>query len=110
MKNVNIKTKIAVVISILCMIAAVANIFVNNEIIRVIIWSGVAIVFALDFCVMLENNMKIANEMFFERHKALSYERLLLHVIDMLREDVPAEQIIEKIDKELEERKNLKCL
>ena len=110
MKNVNIKTKIAAVISILCMIAAVANIFLLNEIIRVIIWSGVIIVFALDCCVMLENNMKIANEMFFERHKALSYERLLLHVIDMLREDVPAEQIIEKIDKELEERKNLKCL
>lgn len=110
MKNVNIKTKIAVVISILCMIAAVANIFVNNGIIRVIIWSGVTIVFALDFCVMLENNIKIAKEMFFERHKALSYERLLLHVIDMLREDVPAEHIIEKIDKELEERKNLKCL
>lgn len=104
MKNVNIKTKIAAVISILCMIAAVANIFVMNEIIRVIIWSGVIIVFALDSCVMLENNMKIAKEMFFERQKALSYERLLLHVIDMLREDVSAEQIIDKIDKELEEK------
>lgn len=110
MKNVNIKTKIAAVISILCIIAAVANIFVNNELMRVIIWSGVIIVFTLDCSAMLENNMKISKELFFERHKALSYERLLLLVIDMLREDVPAEQIIEKIDKELEERKNLKCL
>ena len=110
MKNVNIKTKIAVVISILCMIVAVANIFLNNEIMRVIIWSGVTVVFTLDCFVMLENNVKISKELFLERHKALSYESLLLHVIDMLREDVPAEQIIKNIDKELEERKNLKCL
>lgn len=104
MKNVNIKTKIAVVISILCIVVSIANIFLNKEPLRIIIWTGVTVVFALDFIVMMENNTKLLKKLYAESLKARSYEKILSDVRDMLQEELPVKTIITKIDIELEEK------
>lgn len=56
------KTKIAVVISIIATIAAVSNIFLQIEIVRIFIWAAVVIVFALDFLSIAESNIKLIQE------------------------------------------------
>ena len=104
MKNTNIKTKIAVVISIICIVISIANMFLNKEPLRVIIWAGVTVVFTLDFIVMMENNTKLLKKLYAESLKAMAYEKILLNVRDMLQEEVPVKTIITKIDIELEEK------
>ena len=46
-KDIKLKTKIGLTISILAFFIAIANIFIGNEIVRLMIWTMCIIVFAL---------------------------------------------------------------
>jgi hypothetical protein len=46
-KNIKLKTKIGLTISILAFFIVIANVFINNEIVRIIIWAMCACVFML---------------------------------------------------------------
>ena len=46
-KNIKLKTKIGLTISILAFFIAIADIFIGNEIVRLMIWTMCIIVFAL---------------------------------------------------------------
>ena len=46
-KNIKLKTKIGLTISILAFFIAIANMFIGNEIVRLMIWTMCIIVFAL---------------------------------------------------------------
>ena len=48
-KNVKIKTKIAIVISLIATICAVINLFVDNETLRIIIWTMITCIWAIDY-------------------------------------------------------------
>lgn len=54
-KNVKIKTKIAIVISLIAAICAVINLFVNDENLRIIIWALIICVWAIDYLVICED-------------------------------------------------------
>lgn len=54
-KNVKIKTKIALVISLIACILAVINLFTNDENLRIIIWALVICVLAIDYLVICED-------------------------------------------------------
>lgn len=54
-KNVKIKTKIALVISLIAAICAVINLFLGDENLRIIIWALVICVWAIDYLVICED-------------------------------------------------------
>lgn len=55
-------TKIAVVISFIAIIAAVSNIFLQIQIVRIFIWAAVAIAITLDILAIEEINIKLIQE------------------------------------------------
>lgn len=69
LKILSKKTKIAVVISYIATIAALTNLFLQNESVRAVIWSAVVIVFALDIWGFIETNAKLMKE-----KQVLAYE------------------------------------
>lgn len=54
-KNVKIKTKIALVISLIASICAVINLFVDNENLRIIIWALIVCVWAINYLIICED-------------------------------------------------------
>lgn len=54
-KNVKIKTKIAIVISLIAAICAVINLFLGDENLRIIIWALIICVWAIDYLVISED-------------------------------------------------------
>ena len=73
-KNVKIKTKIALVISLIAAICAVINLFLGDENLRVIIWALVISVWAIDYLVICEDVNKDEKE-----------NILLRYEVDLLR-------------------------
>lgn len=61
-KNIKLKTKIGLTISILAFFIAVANMFINNDIVRVIIWTMCVCVFALSILSDLEDIKRLQKE------------------------------------------------
>ena len=54
-KNIKLKTKIGLTISILALFIAIANMFIGNEIVRIIVWIMCVCVFALSLCSSYED-------------------------------------------------------
>ena len=52
-KNVKIKTKIAIVISLIAAICAVINLFLGDENLRIIIWALIICVWAIDYIMIV---------------------------------------------------------
>lgn len=73
-KNVKIKTKIALVISLIAAICAVINLFLEDENLRIIIWALVICVWAIDYLVIIEDVNKDEKE-----------NILLRYEVDLLR-------------------------
>ena len=73
-KNVKIKTKIALVISLIVVFCAVINLFLGNENLRIIIWALVICVWAIDYLVICEDVIKDEKE-----------NILLRYEVDLLR-------------------------
>lgn len=73
-KNVKIKTKIALVISLIAAICSVINLFLGNENLRIIIWALVICVWAIDYLVICEDVNKDEKE-----------NILLRYEVDLLR-------------------------
>ena len=61
-KNIKLKTKIGLTISILAFFIAIANIFIGNEIVRLMIWTMCIIVFALSGLSSVENIERLQKE------------------------------------------------
>jgi hypothetical protein len=61
-KNIKLKTKIGLTISILAFFLAVANMFINNDIVRLIIWTMCIIVFALSGLSSVEDIERLQKE------------------------------------------------
>lgn len=61
-KNIKLKTKIGLTISILAFFIAIANVFINNEIVRIIIWSMCVFVFALTILSDIEDIQRLQKE------------------------------------------------
>lgn len=61
-KNVKIKTKIALVLSLIAAICAVINLFLGDENLRIIIWALVICVWAIDYLVICEDVNKYEKE------------------------------------------------
>ena len=73
-KNVKIKTKIALVISLIAAICSVINLFFKDENLRIIIWALVICVWAIDYLVICEDVNKDEKE-----------NILLRYEVDLLR-------------------------
>jgi hypothetical protein len=61
-KNIKLKTKIGLTISILALFIAIANVFINNEIVRIIIWVMCVCVFALTILSDIEDIQRLQKE------------------------------------------------
>ena len=61
-KNIKLKTKIGLTISILAFFIAIANIFIGNEIVRLMIWTMCIIVFALSGLSSFEDIERLQKE------------------------------------------------
>ena len=61
-KNVKIKTKIALVISLIAFIVAIINGFVGNEKIQIIIWALLVCVWALNYLIISEDVNEVQKE------------------------------------------------
>ena len=61
-KNIKLKTKIVLTISILAFFIAIANVFINNEIVRIIIWIMCVFVFALTILSDIEDIQRLQKE------------------------------------------------
>ena len=61
-KNIKLKTKIGLTISILAFFIAIANIFIGNEIVRLMIWIMCIIVFALSGLSSVEDIERLKKE------------------------------------------------
>jgi hypothetical protein len=61
-KNIKLKTKIGLTISILAFFIAIANVFINNEIVRIIIWVMCVCVFALTILSDIEDIQRMQKE------------------------------------------------
>ena len=61
-KNIKLKTKIGLTISILAFFIAIANVFINNEIVRIIIWIMCVFVFALTILSDIEDIQRLQKE------------------------------------------------
>jgi hypothetical protein len=61
-KNIKLKTKIGLTISILALFIAIANVFIDNEIVRIIIWVMCVCVFALTILSDIEDIQRLQKE------------------------------------------------
>ena len=61
-KNIKLKTKIGLTISILALFIAIANMFIGNEIVRIIVWIMCVCVFALSLCSSYEDIDRLQRE------------------------------------------------
>jgi uncharacterized protein YijF (DUF1287 family) len=61
-KNIKLKTKIGLTISILAFFIAIANVFINNEIVRIIIWAMCTCVFMLALYSSYEDIQRLQKE------------------------------------------------
>ena len=61
-KDIKLKTKIGLTISILAFFIAIANLFINSEIVRMIIWSMCFCVLALANLSSSDDNAKLRKE------------------------------------------------
>ena len=61
-KNIKLKTKIGLTISKLAFFIAIANVFINNEIVRIIIWIMCICAFALSLCSSYEDIERLQRE------------------------------------------------
>lgn len=61
-KDIKLKTKIGLTISILAFFIAIANVFINNEIVRIIIWAMCVCVFALTILSNIEDIQRLQKE------------------------------------------------
>ena len=61
-KNVRLKTKLALVISIIAAICAVINLFVDNEDLKIIIWALIVCVWAINYLIICEDIEKNEKE------------------------------------------------
>ena len=61
-KNIKLKTKIGLTISILAFFIAIANVFINNEIVRIIIWIMCVFVFVLTILSDIEDIQRLQKE------------------------------------------------
>lgn len=61
-KNIKLKTKIGLTISILAFFIAIANVFINNEIVRIIIWSMCVFVFVLTILSDIKDIQRLQKE------------------------------------------------
>jgi|GEM_PF-4887493 len=61
-KNIKLKTKIGLTISILALFIAIANMFIGNEIVRIIVWTMCVCVFVLIICSDIEDINRLQKE------------------------------------------------
>jgi len=61
-KNIKLKTKIGLTISILALFIAIANMFIGNEIVRIIVLTMCVCVFALTTCSNIEDINRLQKE------------------------------------------------
>ena len=61
-KDIKLKTKIGLTISILAFFIAIANLFIGNEIVRLMIWTMCIIVFALSGLSSVEDIERLQRE------------------------------------------------
>lgn len=61
-KKIKLKTKIGLTISILAFFLAIANMFINNDIVRITIWIMCVCVFALSLCSSYEDIDRLQRE------------------------------------------------
>ena len=61
-KNIKLKTKIGLTISKLAFFLAIANMFINNDIVRLIIWTMCICVFAISLCSSFEDIERLQKE------------------------------------------------
>lgn len=61
-KNIKLKTKIGLTISVIAFFIAIANIFFNNEIVRAMIWVMCVCVFALSIISDFEEIIRLQKE------------------------------------------------
>ena len=111
LKKSSLLSKIAMIVSILSMIVAISNIFVQSEKLRVIVWCMVIIVLSLDCWSSIKDNFELMNhisvlvDVYIRSVAALG--RVQLEIDHM---DLPGEQkkiLNDYIDSEVEEIKAL---
>ena len=61
-KNIKLKTKIGLTISILALFIAIANMFIGNEIVRIKVGTMCVCVFALTICSDIEDINRLQKE------------------------------------------------
>jgi len=85
MNKIDLKSKIAIVLSIITFIVAVTNIFVKSEKMRVIVCGTIIIVYCLDFFVMLEQNSKLNRENIRAHAEIALWLMAIAHIEDTVR-------------------------
>ena len=61
-KNIKLKNKIGITISVIAFFVAIANLFICNDIVRLIIWTMCICVFAISLCSSFEDIDRLQRE------------------------------------------------
>jgi len=101
--KISTKSKIAISISIIAFIAAVANVFLQSENIRYMIWLAVVIVWGIDYLVVAGENTKMFKELTIANYEILLLKSSYIEMGEYIdRMNIPALADIEtRIDNEL---------
>ena len=111
-KKSSLLSKIAMIVSILSMILAISNIFVQSEKLRVIVWCLVVIVLSLDCWSSVEENFKllkkhtVLTDAYIRAVAAFGHIEIQIDCMD-LPEEVK-EQLKDLVESEFEEVKRIR--
>ena len=111
-KKVSLLNKIAMIVSILSMIVAISNIFVQSEKLRVIVWCMVVIVLSLDCWSTINDNFKllkkhtVLTEAYIRAMAAFGHIEIEIECMDLPEE--AKEKLKDFIESEFEEVKAIR--
>lgn len=83
-KTASLRTKIALTLSLVALIAAIVGCFILKSEMRFICWSCLMVVWAIDYWIILEENMKLVKEKCLNDYEIIelkySYRRMGIYI------------------------------
>ena len=108
-KMASLKSKAAVIISSIASIAAVANFWMHDERVQMIIWACIIVIWGINYVIVIEQNNKLMNEFDDVAYRSLQWKACILRIDARITHGSIPEEEKEKlrryIDEEVRETK-----
>ena len=103
-KNADLKSKAAIIISSIAMIAAVADFWTEDERVRIIVWASIIVVWGINYLILLEQNNKLLKNLSEAIFDSMQWKGCLVRIESRinLNDDIP-EEVSDLISKYFDE-------